>query len=196
MALECISLMQDSTLLVSGDSRLSWNSARGDSSKSSGGAILAVGSAEVRLNGTELFYNQAEDACGGAIALLQDSRLECDGVSFINNTARGNGGALLVGPALFQSQKSAVACSGNSLFEGNVAESEGGGGAIFSNRPIKFMPGWFSAVRRNFAHGMGGAVLLSQCDLILGSGHGIEASYNKVNSCLVFGVSLCLMMMC
>ena len=196
MALECISLMQDSTLLVSGDSRLSWNSARGDSSKSSGGAILAVGSAEVRLNGTELFYNQAEDAGGGAIALLQDSRLECDGVSFINNTARGNGGALLVGPALFQSQKSAVACSGNTLFEGNVAENEVGGGAIFSNRPIKFMPGGFSAVRRNMAHGMGGAILLSQCDLILGSGHRIEASYNKVNSCLVFGVSLCFMMMC
>ena len=148
--------------------------------------MLAWGSSKVRLKGTELLQNTAADAGGGAIALQQDSTLECDGTSFINNTARGNGGALFVGSALFQSQNIPVSFRGNTLFEGNVAENEGEGGAIYSNRPIEFMPGGFSAARRNSAHGMGGAVLLSDCELVLGYGHQIEASHNEVNELSTF----------
>jgi len=173
-----VSMQGNARLIVTGHSRLIGNMAQGDSSKSSGGAILAWGNSEVTLQGTRFISNRAIDAKGGAIAALQDSRIDCAGVSFSNNTAVGQGGAVFVGSATFRSTSAPVIFRGETVFEDNVVIEEDGG-AIFTNRHIEFAAGGFSALRRNFAGKRGGAVTLTQCDLVVRFGHEIEASFNE-----------------
>lgn len=165
---------------VLGQSYFIRNVGQGDIVKASGGAILAWDSAEIILKGTTLIHNSAKR--GGAISALQDSRVECTGVSFINNTALGHGGALFVGSATFRSTEAPVIFRDGTHFEGNRCGNvvvSADGGAIFTNRPIEFMAGGLSVLRRNFASGRGGAVTSAQSDLVIGFRHEVEASGNE-----------------
>ena len=71
-----ISLTGDARLTLTGNTRCVGNSASGDSGESSGGAILAWGSASIVLHNSSLVDNFSQDADGGAISLLQDSLRE------------------------------------------------------------------------------------------------------------------------
>jgi len=119
-----VSMQGNARLIVTGHSRLIGNMAQGNSSKSSGGAILAWGNLEVTLQGTQFISNQAIDTKGGAIAALQDSRIDCAGVSFSNNTAAGQGGTVFVGLATFRSTSAPVIFRGETVFEDNVVIEE------------------------------------------------------------------------
>ena len=172
-------MQANARLHVSRNSRFILNVAEGDTSMSSGGAILALGNANIILEGSEFIYNRAVDADGGGIALLQDSRLESTDVRMVNNTAHRRGGALFVGAETVLSGTIPVILREHNTFERNAAFTLDGG-AIFSHRNIEFLAGGVSRLHQNYAGQSGGAVTLLNCDLIVRIGHGIEASYNEV----------------
>jgi len=177
-----ISLTGDAKLTLTGNTRCVGNSASGDSGESSGGAILAWGSASIVLHNSSLVDNFSQDADGGAISLLQDSTLELSGSTFASNRATSRAGAIFIGPGYsFGSSSVAVTMLDSNYLVSNMAISDGG--AIFSYRAIAFFFGGFSKFQENVAtQGQGGGIAILSSKLQIENGHRLELSRNEAIS--------------
>ena len=168
-------------LTLSRGSRCTSNMASGDSRESSGGCILAWGSAQICLENSSLVGNLAEDADGGGIALLQDSKLEISNSEITKNQANLRGGAIFVGPGYMGTGAAVLLLNSNDLAS-NTAKN-GDGGAVFAYRMISFVFGGTTRIELNSAlQGRGGGVCSYNSQLEIAHGHRVEFVSNEAIS--------------
>ena len=168
-------------LTLSRGSQCTSNTASGDSRESSGGCILAWGSAQIRLENSSLVGNLAKDADGGGIALLQDSKLEISNSEIAKNQAHLRGGAIFIGPGYIGTGAAVSLLNSNALVS-NAAEN-GDGGAVFAYRMIIFAVGGTTRIELNSAlQGRGGGVANYNSALEIAHGHRVEFASNEAIS--------------
>ena len=168
-------------LTLSRGSQCTSNTASGDSRESSGGCILAWGSARIRLENSSLVGNLAKDADGGGIALLQDSKLEISNSEIAKNQAHLRGGAIFVGPGYMGTGAAVLLLNSNALIS-NTAKN-GDGGAVFAYRMISCAVGGTTRLELNSAlQGRGGGIAQYNAQLEIAQGHRLEFDSNEALS--------------
>ncbi|GLC55873.1 hypothetical protein PLESTB_001038400 [Pleodorina starrii] len=147
-----------SDISVTDRSRLENNKAGGD-----GGAMAAVAADLVRAlkwNGTSTLSNNTADGKGGGLSVSAKSVQVVmeGGCSWDNNTARSDGGALLIDD-LSDAAASSVVIAGGSKLRGNRASN---GGAVYINGFANFTVSEGSNISFNSAEYDGGAAVFTQ----------------------------------